>query len=67
MALEAQKSLQYIHPRTEAEIVNIDNYFEDKSISNVDEAKVAYVAISRAETVKIYNQSSQKMEEKQRF
>ena len=46
---------------TEAEIVNIDNYFEDKSISNVDEAKVAYVAISRAKKqVKIYNQSSQK-------
>ena len=46
---------------TEADIVNIDNYIEDKTISNVDEAKVAYVAISRAKKeVKIYNQSSQK-------
>jgi superfamily I DNA/RNA helicase len=46
---------------TEADIVNIDNYIHEKSISDVDEAKVAYVAISRAKKeVKIYNQSSQK-------
>tara|TARA_B100000427_G_C15519450_1_gene599639 strand:- start:6595 stop:8865 length:2271 start_codon:yes stop_codon:yes gene_type:complete len=46
---------------TEADIVSVHNYLEERKISDVDEAKVAYVAISRAKReVKIYDQTSQR-------
>ena len=46
---------------TEADIVSVHNYLEERKISDADEAKVAYVAISRAKReVKIYDQASQR-------
>ena len=41
--------------------MSVHNYLEERKISDVDEAKVAYVAISRAKReVKIYDQTSQR-------